>query len=376
MKRRMGLVLASAALAAFAVPLLVSCGGGGSGQRTLPRLDAIAATREDVVVIFRDALHKAYGDVADVVLASSSGVDRPTGIALVGNRLFVSCFDQSRIIFFNDYAGLSTNAPYDGSLSISQPNRLFEHDGDLYAVSQGSHAVYVWRNAEVIASGASPDAMLTGGMSYPKDVCVGDDMVFAAGYDSDAVPVWGNASTLSGTVGPDAVLDLAGSLLREPIRVAFHNGTLYVANRENAVYIFRDAYLAYDGAPPDVVLGGPSSVDGPRRPLITNDRLFVPSRWSDKGMSIFHNPDSLSNGAIPDAEIVDPWTEIYATDLHRNVLFGFAGQDGDDLFFAYFDARNITTGQEPDLALWDPRVLYDRVIEILLIDSPEVALMP
>ncbi|MGE0192540.1 MAG: hypothetical protein AB7T63_10930 [Planctomycetota bacterium] len=376
MKRGVVSFLALAALSAATLPFLISCGSGGGGQRTLPRIDAIAATRDDAVLIFRDALHKSYGDVADVALTSASGVDRPTGVARVGNRLFVSCYDSSRIIFFDDYGGLVSGDSYDGSLSISQPNRLFEHDGDLYAVSQGSHAVYVWRGAETIGSGASPDAMLTGSMSYPKDVCVADDMVFVAGYNSDTVPIWAGAASLSGTVGPDVVLDLTGSLLRQPIRVAVQDGTLYVANRDNAVYLFRNASLAYDGAPPDVVLGGPSDVDGPRRPLITNDRLFVPSRYEDKGMSIFHDPASLTNGAIPDAEIVEPWTEIYAADLHRNVLFGFAGQDGDDLFFAYFDARNIQTGQEPDLALWDPRVLYERVIEILLVDSPPVVMLP
>lgn len=196
--------------------------------------------------------------------------------------------------------------------------------------------------------------MITNGINEPKDVCVGGGDMFVPNYHDDTVTIYKDVSTLVSGDGPDATLDTGSSYVHDPVRVAYHAGTLYVSNRDNSMMAFQSAATIVSSQTPDLVLGGPSELGGVRRPLISDNRLFIPNRWDDIGLSMFDGPLTLANGALPDATLQDPIDDVTAAGLIGGAILAYA--DKDDFLFAYFDADNIVTDQEPDLILWDPRM--------------------
>ncbi len=361
---------AAAGLGAFA-----ACGGGGGGHTApvvpeppRPILDAVAAVREDFVLVFRDVLHKSFGDISDVVLdRPNSGIARPTGVLVDANRLYVSCYDRNQVLIFDDFANLTSGATPNVTLNGTYgPNRLVVAGGDLYVACQSSQTVEVFRDVTTLASGDTPDVTLNG-VGYCKDVLVADDALYVACYNDDEVQVFRGLAGLTSGQAPDVVLDMTGSLVRQPIRLAAHADTLYVSNRYNAVCLFRGLAGLTSGQFPDVVLGGPSSLDGVRRPLVTSTRLFVPNQWADVGMCVFDDPATLVNGQFPDAVLHAPVDDVSASDLLRNALLGFTRDS--EVFFVYFDAEGIVTDQPPDIQLWDPRVVSSDVGELILVDG-------
>ncbi len=142
-----------------------------------------------------------------------------------------------------------------------------------------------------------------------------------------------------------------------------------MSNRYNAVCVFRGLAGLTSSQFPDLILGGPSSLDGVRRPLVTDTRLFVPNQWADVGMCVFDDPATLTNGQFPDVVLHDPISDVSASDLLRNALVGFSRDS--DQFFVYFDAQGIVTDRLPDTQLWDPRVISSDVGELVLVDRPQ-----
>ena len=369
-------------LVAFALPLvllpvLVACGGSSRAAPAPydpPVLDMVAlANREDRVLIFRDIGHRAFGDVAEVVLdQASSGIDRPTGVFVADDRLFVTSVDNGRVQIWNGFAALVGGAAPDVVLSgMYRPYRLFVDGTSLYVA--GEDYVYIFRDIPTLVSGDGADVAISSGIDSAKDLLVAGGALYVANYQGHRVTVYNDAENIVANQPPDVTLDQTGSLIAEPIRLTWHAGTLYVANRQQAVYIFRNAAALMDGDAPDAVLGGPSDLDGVRRPLVDDSRIYVPNRYAyyedlEPGFSIFDGPATVTSGQVADVTIWDRAVErCSASDLMGDVLVGFSQED--ETFFVYLQAHAIEDDQPPDFELWDPRIINNDVGELILVSN-------
>jgi hypothetical protein len=371
--------MATLCLAALALVVgAIGCGssttdGNQEQEFVAPSLDMVAVSpREDRLLIFRDVARKSFGSVAEVLLdEGTSNIDRPSGVFVAENRLFVTSQDDGNVQIFNDFAGLMTGATADVVLTgLDRPNRIFVNGTSLYIATRSN--VVIYRDIPTLVTGDPADVVISDGVDNAKDVVVGGDVLYVANLDDNSVTCYNGAESLTGNTAPDVTLDNTTSLIGEPQRLTYHAGTLYVGARYYAVYVFRNIAAAVDGQAPNVVLGGPSNLDGVRRPLVDDYRMYIPNRWGDfdddePGLHIYNDVNALTNGQLADVELITENAQrVHASDLHSNVLVGY----NDDLstFFVYLQANEIEAGQEPDIVLWDPRYLQkNRVAEVFLV---------
>lgn len=370
---------ATLCMAAFALVVgALGCGSSSTPEDSTqpfvpPALDMVAVSpREDRLLIFRDVARKSFGSVAEVLLdEGTSNIDRPSGVFVANNRLFVSSQDDGNVQIFNDFAGITTGATADVVLSgLDRPNRIFVNGNSMYVATRSN--VVIYRDIPTLVTGDPADAVVSDGVDDAKDVVVGGDVLYVANMDGNSVTCYNGAESLTGNPAPDVTLDNTTSLIAEPQRLTYHAGTLYVGARYYAVYVFRNIATAVDGQAPSAVLGGPSNLEGVRRPMVDDYRMYIPNRYGDfdddePGLHIYNDVNSLTNGQAADVEVVNEGTQrCYASDLHSNVLVGY--NDDQSTFFVYLQANEIETNQDPDIVLWDPRYLSkNRVAEVFLV---------
>ena len=366
--------LAVAVLALGVVGCGSSSGSGSAQARIPPAMDMVAVGRYSGVLIFRNVLYKQFGDIADVhLLQQGSNNDGTVGVFVADNRLFASAKHDDRLYIWNDYANVTSHQSADVELwNMDGPNRMFVYNNDLYVSVEHEDRLLIFRDVANLSSGpASPDVILTDGINRPKDVVCADDAVYVASDDGDTVSIWRGLATLTDFQSADVKLRSPDSIIVDARRLAVHADTLYVTNRDHSVVIFRNASLLMDDAVPDAVLGGPSDLDHPRRVMVDDYRLYIPNRYGDvdddeAAISIFNNPLSITFGQVPDvAYSTDMVSRVPAASLEDNVLAGFSRES--DSFFFFIQAHAIEEDSEPDLTLWDPRIRYDNIAELILV---------
>ncbi|MDJ0976548.1 MAG: hypothetical protein QNJ98_18980 [Planctomycetota bacterium] len=334
----------------------------------------MAVGRDSGVLIFRNVLYKQFGDIADVhLLEYDNNNDGTVGVFVADNRIFVSLKHEDRVYIWNDFANVTSGQAPDVELTngLDGPNRLVVYNGDLYVSCEYSDRVAIFRDVTTLSNSSSPDVRLDDGIDEPKDLVVANDSLYVASEYDNRVCIWRNVAALGDWDSADAKLRTATSLIVRPQRLALYADSLYVSSRDHSVTVFRNASLLMDDAPPDVVLGGPSNLDRPRRVLIDAGGLYIPNKYGDyeddePGLSIFRNPMALTFGQTPDVAVTtEVVSRISASDLEDNVFAGFSREV--DSFFFFLQAHRIEENSAPDVMLWDPRIRYDNIGELILV---------
>ncbi len=180
-----------------------------------------------------------------------TGLDHPSGITVSGGNLFVSSYDNGTIGVYNATTGATVNTALVSGLN--HPSDIAVSGGNLYVVNYGTYTNNTYNQGsgsigEYTTSGATVNAALVSGMTYPSGIDVSGGNLFVSGNSKIGVY---NATT-GATVNAALV---SGGLLAGAHDVAVSGGNLFVTAYEGRGFIIE--YNATTGATVNVNLGNP-----------------------------------------------------------------------------------------------------------------------
>jgi hypothetical protein len=129
---------------------------------------------------------------------------------------------------------------------------------------------------------------------------------------------------------------------------------LYVANEANdTIGIFRDYTTLTDSQAPDVAFtgAGPAAIDGPRKLLVSGDRLYVSDARDDQVL-IFDGASSIAAEVAPDVVLDELGSLVDRPDglaLAGGALF--VANDGNDTVTVYSDVSTLAGADAPGVTL-------------------------
>ena len=242
----------------------------------------VCSQDDENVLIFRNIAATIAGGVPvapDVTLNNAgSGIDRPVGLAVVGNKLYVANNETatSTVTIFNDVATLASADPPDVTLNpagsfLVNPLRVFVFDNVLYVTTEnGSRGrVHAFSPADALTDGQAP-AFSVGGqiaaVDDPVSVAIAGGRLWVSQQDSPGL-VGFTQPTVNGQL-PIVTIGAENSALVPDLQdmdeiVAFH-GTLWGASEDfDSIIGYLDPASVVEDQLPDVALFHPS-MDEPK----------------------------------------------------------------------------------------------------------------
>ena len=234
----------------------------------------VASQDDDTVLIFRNIAATIAGGVPvapDVTLDNAgSGLNRPTGLAVVGGTLYVANKDADTVTIFNDVATLANGDPPDVTLDnagsgLDGPIRVFIFNNVLYVTdedpNQGSVVGFSPANALVDAQAPSFALGLPGQVDCPISVAIAGGRLWVSQGDDPGLVAFSNPAS----PGPFnvAVLGSGGRPnlpdLRDTDEIVSFAGTLWGASADAmGIFAYLDPASVADDQFPDVFIFHPS----------------------------------------------------------------------------------------------------------------------
>ena len=267
------------------------------------------------VTIFDDFLNLTDAQAPTVVLDNAtSTVDKPSDLQFFNGDLYVASQDGDTVLIFRNIAGIIAGgvavAP-DVTLDmagsgLNRPTGLTVVNNILYVANKMANTVTIYSAPDTLADGAPPDVTLgTTGLVLPEPirVFVFDNVLYVTTEDGDGALVgFSPADSLTNDQAPSFALGQPGEL-DSPVGVAIAGGRLWVSQRDNPGLV-GFSIPSNPGPFNDVVLGSGDRVDLPV--LTDTDEIvsFAGTLWgaTDDGGGIYAylDPASVVDDQFPD----------------------------------------------------------------------------
>ena len=265
---------------------------------------------------------------------SAASLDRPTGVYVVGTKLFVSDQNNNRVLVWNTLptssgqsanfvlgqANLTSSAGNSGGVSgssLSGPAGIYSDGTKLFVADSGNARILVWNaiptttaqaasfalgQSNLTSSGATTSPATAAGMYGPSSVTSDGTKLFVTDQYNNRVLVWNTMPTVSGQAANFALgqTDLVssttnnngpatGSVLGGPTGVFSDGSKLYVAETYNSRVLVWNSVPTTSGQSAsfaigqanltEVASGNPgitaASMSGPSGIHVTGTKLFV-----------------------------------------------------------------------------------------------------
>jgi sugar lactone lactonase YvrE len=232
----------------------------GAGLTASSRVHVLSPEVNRILVSSRDTDSVQVLDLDGNVLRSLDNVADPAQVVLVGNELYVGAGNEVRVY---SWTASANDAPIRTITGFGQVTGLAVIGEELFVADFDQNAIRVFPVTS--AGNAAPSREITEGLSGPGLLTVSEEQLVVVNNVANSVVVF----DVEGE--QQAVLEGPNTGLTTPVGVAVHEGELFVSGN-NEIRVFS---LEEDGDVAPVRVLQSASLNNPAGLAVVNERLVV-----------------------------------------------------------------------------------------------------